>query len=250
MTTTPHRVAGSPWTTAVNRSSALATSAVAAVGLLFWLAGGHATPEQLRAAKDLGAAGIQAGTVFALSTESGITPGLRQAMLAELSRNELHVRTDPLASPTHFPFKVAAVAGTLSEPDVYAARPRVCDLGYLRTPYERCPGTIGYRCPSEPVEDFVRKGGAPGETRGRLCLCNGLTATVGLGQVRREGYLEAPLATLGADLTGARQLLNRHPGGWNAAQVVLHLISVPGGSFDDCAGPRNETHVPRPMTFS
>ena len=52
------------------------------------------------------------------------------------------------------------VEGTVSEEATYAARPRLCDLSYLREPYERADGSVGYRCPSEPVEVFVRKGGA------------------------------------------------------------------------------------------
>lgn len=197
---------------------------VAALGLPFWLAGSFATPERLREAQELGAAGIQAGTVFALSADSGLTPELRCAALAELAAGRLDVRTDPLASPTRFPFKVASVPGTLASTDLYAARSRVCDLGYLRAPYERSAGVIGYRCPSEPVEDYLRKGGSAADTVGRMCLCNGLTATVGLGQSRQGGYQEVPLATLGTDLSGARQLLARHPEGWSAAQAVDFLI--------------------------
>jgi hypothetical protein len=86
---------------------------------------------------------------------------------------------------------------------------------------------VGYRCPSEPPADYVRKGGQAQDTDGRTCLCNALTATVGLGQTRAEGSREAPLVTLGADLTGARDLLHRRPGGWSAADAVAYLL---GGS--------------------
>jgi NAD(P)H-dependent flavin oxidoreductase YrpB (nitropropane dioxygenase family) len=199
-------------------------SAVASIGLPFWLAGSYATPDRVREARALGAAGIQAGTVFALSTESGITSQLRSTMLDQLAAGQLEVRTDALASPTGFPFKVASLPMTLSEPAVYADRSRVCDLGYLRLAYQRAPGVIGYRCPAEPVADFVRKGGVAADTEGRKCLCNGLTATVGLGQARQNGSLEAPLATLGADLAGAAQLLSRYPKGWSAAEAVDYLM--------------------------
>jgi len=199
-------------------------SAVAAIGLPFWLAGSYATPERVREARAQGAAGIQVGTVFALSAESGLTPQLRATMLDKLAAGQLEVRTDALASPTGFPFKVASLPMTLSEAEVYAERSRMCDLGYLRLAYQRSPGVIGYRCPAEPVTDFVRKGGAAADSVGRKCLCNGLTATVGLGQARQDGYLEAPLATLGADLTGAAQLLSRHPRGWSAAEAVGYLM--------------------------
>ena len=47
-------------------------TAIAAIGLPFWLAGSYGSPEGLRGAHEAGARGIQAGTVFALSRESGI----------------------------------------------------------------------------------------------------------------------------------------------------------------------------------
>ena len=51
--------------------------------------------------------------------------------------------------------------GTLFHPDVYNLRPRLCDLGFLRRAYRSHDGSIGYRCPAEPVADFLRKGGLP-----------------------------------------------------------------------------------------
>jgi hypothetical protein len=57
------------------------------------------------------------------------------------------------------------------------------------------------------------------------CLCNGLFANVGMGQVRRGGFVEPPLLTLGSDLQGARRLLAAHPDGWTAADVVGWLTS-------------------------
>ncbi len=197
---------------------------VAAVGLPFWLAGGYSTALQVKQALAEGAAGVQVGTLFALCTESGIPTPVREGMLTELAAGELEVRTDPLASPTGFPFKVASVPGSLSEPETYAARPRLCDLSYLRVPYEKEPGTLGYRCPAEPVHMYLRKGGDIDDTVGRKCLCNGLTANVGLGQTRRDGYQEAAIATLGADLDGVTQMLSERAGGWTAAQAVHFLL--------------------------
>jgi hypothetical protein len=72
---------------------------------------------------------------------------------------------------------------------------------------------------------YVRKGGDAADTAGRACLCNGLTASVGLGQVRRAaGYVEDPLVTLGSDLDGVYAMLQLHPGGWSAAQAVTWLL--------------------------
>jgi NAD(P)H-dependent flavin oxidoreductase YrpB (nitropropane dioxygenase family) len=164
------------------------------------------------------------GLLFAMCAESGLDASLRQGLLDEMGAGRLNVRTDPLASPTGFPFKVASVAGTMSEADTYAARPRLCDLSYLRVPYEREPGTLGYRCPAEPEHMYVKKGGDLAETVGRKCICNGLTAGVGLGQNRRDGYDEVPIVTLGADLKGVTQMLSDFPDGWTAVQAVDRLL--------------------------
>ena len=135
------------------------------------------------------------------------------------------MRTDPLASPTGFPFKVAQAAGTLSDRPTYEARQRLCDLSYLRTPYQTPGGGIGYRCPGEPAHMYVHKGGDLADTVGRACLCNALTADVGLGQTRRDGYVEPPLITLGSDLTGAEKLAALYPKGWTGADVVAWLMT-------------------------
>jgi NAD(P)H-dependent flavin oxidoreductase YrpB (nitropropane dioxygenase family) len=198
---------------------------VAALGLPFWLAGSYGTPEQLAAARAAGAAGVQVGTLFALCADSGLDPELRDDLTSRLREGTLEVRTDAAASPTGFPFKVAQLPGTLSDPALLASRPRLCDLGYLRTPYARDGGTVGYRCPAEPVHVYLRKGGAVEDTVGRACLCNALTANVELGQTRHDGYVEEPLLTLGADVEGARQLALAHPGGWSALDALQWLLA-------------------------
>lgn len=196
-----------------------------ALGLPFWLAGGYSRPERVAAACAAGASGVQVGTPFALSRDSGLAATLREQLLDRLREERLSVRTDALASPTGFPFKVAQLDGTLSDPSVYAHRQRLCDLGYLRTPYVRPDGAVGYRCPAEPADAYVRKGGDRSETVDRVCLCNALTATTGLGQRRRgRGRASEPaIVTLGADVDGARELLRRHPGGWGADDVIGYL---------------------------
>lgn len=199
---------------------------VAATGLPYWLAGGYGTPEKVAEAVEGGAHGVQIGTVFALSRESGMRPELREGMLASLADGTLDVRTDGRASPTGFPFKVAQQPGTIADPDVQAVRERICDLGYLRTLFRREDGSVSYRCPSEPVDAYVRKGGELGDTEGRMCLCNGLLSTAGHAQVRVSGddwVEEPPLLTLGQDLDGARLLLAMHPDGWSAADVMAWL---------------------------
>jgi NAD(P)H-dependent flavin oxidoreductase YrpB (nitropropane dioxygenase family) len=203
---------------------------VAAIGLPFWLAGGCASAEQLVHALSAGAVGVQVGTLFALCAESGLDPKLRQETLTELGAGQLGVRTDPLASPTGFPFKVASLPRTLSDAETYATRPRLCDLSYLRIPFEREPGTVGYRCPAEPVNIYVRKGGDSADTSGRKCVCNGLAAAAGLPQTRRNGYSEPPIVTLGTDLDGVAKMLSDFPAGWTAVQAIDHLLGVSEGA--------------------
>ncbi|WP_246000259.1 nitronate monooxygenase [Nocardioides pocheonensis] len=198
---------------------------LAALGLPFWLAGSHGSPARLAEALAAGAAGVQVGTAFALAEESGLTPALRDGLRSRAVAGTIEVHTDLLASPTGFPFKVARLPGTLADAQVYDARQRLCDLSYLRTPYRTDDGGLGYRCPGEPVHMYVRKGGDPADTTGRACLCNALTADVGLAQTRRDGYTEPALVTLGSDLAGVRQLAEAHPRGWSGADVVAWLTA-------------------------
>lgn len=193
------------------------------LGLPFWLAGSYASPDHVRAALATGAAGIQAGTIFALSAESGLSATIRRTLLELIAGGAGGILTDPLASPTGFPFKVADLPGSLARPEVYAERPRQCDLGYLRSAYKRDDGQLGFRCPAEPIATYVAKGGAEADTAGRKCLCNALFANIGLGQQRR-GYHEQPLVTLGDDTAGAAYLAAQHPDGYTAAAAVAYLL--------------------------
>jgi nitronate monooxygenase len=196
---------------------------IRAVGLPFWLAGGYATPERLRRARAEGAAGIQVGTLFAFCEESGVDPGLRARVIEKARDGGLQVRTDPLASPTGFPFKVVALQGTLSEPGVFDRREPRCDLGYLREVFRREDGTLDYRCPAEPAEDYLRKGGEVENTVGRKCICNGLMATVGLAQQRR-GTPEPAIVTAGDDLTDLARLTRPGADRYSAADVLGYLL--------------------------
>lgn len=199
---------------------------MAAIGLPFWLAGGYSTPESVAAVRAQGAVGVQVGTLFALSNDSGLRADLRARMQNQLADGALEVRTDPKASPTGFPFKVVTMPETVSELDTYEDRPRLCDLGYLRVPFEKKPGTFGYRCPAEPKDVWIRKGGTAEAAEDRKCLCNGLMAAVDLGQTRPDGFVEQPLLTLGSDLAGAKVLISIHPAGWTAAVAVNYLLSA------------------------
>ncbi len=195
------------------------------LGLPFWLAGGYGSPEKLREAVAAGAAGVQVGTAFAYCAESGMRDDYKQALLMKAIRGEVRVSTDSQASPTSFPFKVAQLEGSLSEQEVYLARPRICDLGYLREAFRTPEGAIDYRCPAEPVSVYVSKDGKSETTREKKCLCNALLATIGLPQVRTGKYTEAGLVTSGNDLTGITRFLPPDAPTYGAADVVAKLLN-------------------------
>ncbi len=195
---------------------------IIALGIPFWLAGDYARPGRLRDALALGASGVQVGTAFAYCAESGVRSELKARVLQGVKSGDVRIFTDPLASPTGFPFKaVQNVPGVIGAEGVQ--RTRVCDLGYLRHPYQKENGEVGYRCPAEPVEQYVRKGGAAEDAEGRVCLCNGLMATVGLAQVHR-GEIELPLLTAGDDLVHLGRYFKGEDTHYTAAEVIAEIL--------------------------
>lgn len=197
-----------------------------AVGLPFWLAGGRATKRTFDEARAVGAKGVQIGSLFAMSSDSGLRDDLRTQMLDLARRNELSVRTDHRASPTGFPFKVVEIEGTIGSKETYEARPRLCDLSYLRTPKIDAEGNTRYVCASEPEHKYIDKGQDPADLVDRLCLCNGLMASIGLGQERADGYHEAPLLTLGSSTNEVAEMLTLFPDGWSAHDLIRTLLDA------------------------
>jgi nitronate monooxygenase len=142
------------------------------------------------------------------------------------------VRTS-LFSPTGFPFKVAQLNRTLTDEDVYIARRRYCDLGLLKQiglskPDDEGMRHLFQRCSAGPVEEFISKRGLLHNSERKRCLCNGLLASAGLGQVGTQtGELqeEPAIVTLGNNLGGIRKL-SRH------GQIVYRSKNV----VDDILG--------------
>ncbi len=213
---------------------------MAELGRPFWMAGGWDTPERLREALEAGASGVQVGTAFAFCDESGFDPALRARVLEAVRSGELTVRTDPLASPTGFPFKVVELPGTVADPAVRDARRRVCDTGMLRQAHRLPDGRIVWRCPAEPIRTFVARGGDLAETEGRVCLCNALLAAAGLAQRRRWGYREPPVVTAGDGVVHLDRLLGGRAR-YTARDVVEHLLA--GLAASRAAGPARELAV-------
>lgn len=203
-------------------------NAIADFGLPFWLAGSYGRPGRLAEALELGAAGIQVGTAFAYCEESGIESRIKRQVLRMSRAGKVRVVTDPLASPTGFPFKIVQLPGSSSDDGALEARTRVCDLGFLRQAYRLEDGNIGWRCPGEPTAAFLRKGGAAEAMEGRQCVCNGLMATIGLSGVRKDGYRELPMLTSGDDVKDVAQFLAPGARSYRAADVI-QALQTPNG---------------------
>lgn len=197
---------------------------IADLGLPFYMAGGYDTPETLKFALDNGAAGVQIGTAFAYCNESGMEPEIRQTVINGVVRGEVEVRTDPVASPTGFPFKVVQLEGTVARQDIYDERPRVCDIGYLRHIVKGPEGNLIYRCPAEPVDAYVKKGGDIEDTACRSCLCNNLFATAGQPQVRRNGFVEPPIVTSGDQVVYVDRFVKGEGDSYSAKDVIEYVL--------------------------
>ena len=217
---------------------------IRALGVPFWLAGGYGSSEKLAEALVCGATGVQVGTAFAFCEESGLEKSYKRLLLEKVLSGTARVFSDPVASPTSFPFKVAQLEGSLSENEVYAARPRICDLGYLREAYRTPSGTIDYRCSAEPVTTYVAKGGKEENTVGKKCLCNALMANIGHPQVRNGKYTEHALITSGNDLAGITRFLSPGSSTYTAAEVVAKLMIGSGCRSRADQGPSQSTLEP------
>lgn len=194
--------------------------------LPFWLAGEYGSAAKLQYALAAGAAGVQVGTAFAFCDESGLRSDYKKRLINKVIAGDGRVFTDPAASPTGFPFKVAQVEGTLSQSDVYENRPRICDLGYLREAYRTPEGKVDFRCPGEPVTLYVAKGGNQENTAGRKCLCNALMANIGHAQVRNGKHMERGLVTSGDDLKNIAQFVPSGAASYSAAHVIGRLLEA------------------------
>jgi len=191
------------------------------LGLPFWVAGGAGHPERLIAAREAGAAGLQVGTLFAFCDESGLAEPIKRSVLAHAARGEVDVRTEPRVSPTGYPFKVVNWA---DNPAFGVTRERICDMGYLRVPFQAADGKVDYRCPAEPEAAYVRKGGKVEDTTGCQCLCNALLSVIGHPQTRANGTIEPPIVTSGDDLLIIGDFLDGRTS-YTAADVVDYLLS-------------------------
>lgn len=190
----------------------------------FWLAGGYASPEKLVEAKELGAAGVQYGSITAFAEESGFEPSLRQMLLQAIRDGDLEVVLDMLASPTGFPFHVAL------RPQHWV---RSCDVGHLRVPVivrqEGRAERVLFRCSAEPIDQFVRKGGDQADTSDRECLCRQLLGAAGLENPVTH-QVDSPIVTLGREAVEQvprfLDWLDTRPGKTYTAESVIEYMAA------------------------
>jgi len=197
------------------------------IGLPFWIAGGFASPLGLAEAKKLGATGIQCGSIFALSEDSGMNPERRREIRRIGFMGKLEVVTDFKASPTGFPFKVVRLPGSTSEEEIYKDRPRNCSQRCLVTPVRQNDGEIDYRCPAEPPRHYVEKGGKIEDTKGSKCICNGLVAlasTIGEDGTVSLGDGEPPIVTMGDHVEFLRSLMRNEGDSYTAEKALRYLL--------------------------
>ncbi len=195
------------------------------LGAPFWLAGGFGTPEGVLEARRNGAAGVQVGTPFAYTDESGLSAEVKRLVLGDVANGRIGIFTDPRASPTGFPFKVIQAPSLVQQDD---SRVRLCDLGYLRTAARRDDGKVVYKCSSAPEHNYVASGGTEEETVGRRCLCNGLMSVIGLAQLRTDGSAEPPLLTSGDAVTELATVAKGRLS-YTADDVLQFLLAGVGG---------------------
>lgn len=196
---------------------------IRSLGAPFWLAGGYASPESIAQAVGAGAAGVQLGSIFALAEESALMPDLKHEIIRLALAGNVDIRTDAFASPSSFPFKVVSLPGTLADTPTYENRPRNCDVTRLRRSYMRPDGTVGFRCPSEPVPAYIAKGGKEEDAVGKKCLCSALLADIGLPDHHKSGYTELPLVTMGQNLDFLPRIIKSADQTYTVADALAYL---------------------------
>ena len=165
-------------------------------------------------------------------------PDMKQELIQHAIAGAAAVFTDPLASPTGFPFKVAQLQGTSSacKQPTNSARASAI-LATQGNLYLDPDGKIGYRCAAEPVANYEATGGHVEETNWSCkCLCNALLANIGYPQVRNQSSngltLEPALITVGDDLKTIVQFLEPGSTSYSAADVVRQMLGPSGAKSD------------------
>ena len=151
------------------------------------VAGGIYTNADIRRFLALGADGVQMGTRFLATEESGATPAYKLAVL-RATPADTHVAHDP-GSPCGLPFRV------LRESPMYQSalarrRPPKCDKGYVLL---------------KDASGRFKRCSAKQDNEHSFCICNGLLSSAGVGSQGEE-----PLYTAGANVWRVDRILPVH----------------------------------------
>lgn len=195
--------------------------------LPFWLAGAYA--DRLKEAQELGAAGVQAASIFEFCDESGLREDLKRQSLDLIARTPLEdlgklVKKMRWVSPTNYTFSVLQLEGSLSQDEIHGARDRACKYGCLTEYYLKSDGKLGFRCPADRVDIFVRtfpeekQNGAEKLAMEARCLCEGLTSTA--------GHANGDWIVTAGELAPVRELiLKSKNGGRYSAEDALRYVA-------------------------
>ncbi|MCB1126669.1 MAG: hypothetical protein KDM81_09255, partial [Verrucomicrobiae bacterium] len=168
--------------------------------LPFWLAGLPATASSLDAVLTAGGTGLVVSTPFHYCAESELAGDWKAEVFARSRQKPARLAVEFVSAPAGHQVPIARVEGSAVDEAEFARRERFCDVGFLRQLYQREDGSVGYRCPGETVTCHHAKGGDPAAASAQRCLCNGMLAALGLGQVRPGYGVERPLLPAGEDL--------------------------------------------------
>lgn len=210
------------------------------LGRPFWLGNVAATAENFARVSQEGAGGLQVNTPFTFCAESALDPDLKRRVLTLVRQDPNHLFTQLSALPDGQPFRVLRLEETAADPEISAARLRLCDVGWFREVYRRPDGSVGYRCPGEPMHHYLLKGGDATTAARQPCICNGVLAGLGLAQLQDGRELERALVPVGEDVRELRRFLK--PGGveFTAADVVKDLT----GGIPATPAPRPDFATP------
>lgn len=225
----------------------LARKLTDANGIQLTVAGGYSTPEDVKyVIEEIGADSVTVATIFQYCRESGLPRRKKDAIIAAALSDNIRIFNDPRISPTGYAFRVVSkVPGILSigDPEVYEEWNRTdpndidsnniprdlhkeCTMGRLRERFIR-NGRLAWRCKSEPVRDFVRKGGKEEATHGAGCACEMLMEPIDLGQIHDDGYVIPGLYSAGAKIgfLGDSRLM-RGRTSYSARDTIQYLVSA------------------------
>ncbi len=197
--------------------------ALRSLGVPFWI-GVAADPAQVRLAQAMGARGVMVESPFTFAQESSLTTHLKDEVIKAVQTASGDVFGEIPSSAAGQLMKVIRLRDTASDSQVFDARPRICDVGYFRQVYLRPDGTMGYRCPGEPLVYYAEKGGSQEDAVPQHCLCNGLLASAGLGQIQSGRDLEKALVPAGEDVSQIRRFLRPGCRSYTTREVIDELL--------------------------